>query len=131
IAGGGGPIVNISSTNGLAGYGGTVAYTASKFAVRGMTKTAALELGRHGIRVNSIHPGGVDTPMTARDSLGGTITEEEQNAAYAMLPLGRPAQPAEIARLALYLASDESSYSTGAEFIADGGMLAGVVNPEV
>ena len=131
IDAGGGSIVNISSTNGMTGYSGTVAYTASKFAVRGMTKDAALELGKHGIRVNSIHPGGVDTPMTARDNLGDAISEEDQDAAYAMLPLGRPAQPIEIARLALYLASDDSSYSTGAEFIADGGMLAGVVNPEV
>lgn len=130
-AGNGGSIINISSTNGLAGYGGTVAYTASKFAVRGMTKNAALELGKHGIRANSIHPGGVDTPMTARESLGDTISEEEQENAYAMTPLGRPAQPIEIARLALYLASDDSSFSTGAEFIADGGMLAGFVNPEV
>ncbi len=131
IEAGGGSIVNISSTNGMAGYGGTVAYTASKFAVRGMTKNAALELGRHGIRVNSIHPGGVDTPMTAPETLGDTITEQDQAASYAMVPLGRPAQPIEIARLAAYLASDDSSYSTGAEFIADGGMLAGVVNPEV
>ena len=130
-AGNGGSIVNISSTNGLAGYGGTVAYTASKFAVRGMTKNAALELGKYGIRANSIHPGGVDTPMTSQDSLGDAITEEEKAAVYAMLPLGRAAQPVEIARLALYLASDESSYSTGAEFVADGGMLAGAVNPEV
>ena len=131
IEAGGGSIVNISSTNGMAGYGGTVAYTASKFAVRGMTKNAALELGQHGIRVNSIHPGGVETAMTAPETLGETITDEARDATYAMLPLGRPAQPIEIAHLALYLASDESSYSTGAEFIADGGMLAGVVNPEV
>ena len=130
-AGAGGSIVNISSTNGMSGYGGTVAYTASKFAVRGMTKNAALELGQHGIRVNSIHPGGVDTPMTALDTLGDTMTEEDQAASFAMLPLGRAAQPIEIARLALYLASDDSSFSTGSEFIADGGMLAGVVNPEV
>ena len=131
IEAGGGSIVNISSTNGIAGYSGTVAYTASKFAVRGMTKDAALELGKHGIRVNSIHPGGVDTPMTSQDALGDAITEEEKAAVYAMLPLGRAAQPVEIAHLALYLASDDSSYSTGAEFVADGGMLAGFVNPEV
>lgn len=130
-AGAGGSIVNISSTNGMSGYGGTVAYTASKFAVRGMTKNAALELGKHGIRANSIHPGGVDTPMTALDTLGDTMTEESRAAVYAMLPLGRAAQPIEIARLALYLASDDSSFSTGSEFIADGGMLAGAVNPEV
>ena len=131
IEAGGGSIVNISSTNGIAGYGGTVAYTASKFAVRGMTKNAALELGQHGIRVNSIHPGGVDTAMTAPDTLGDAISDEEREATFAMLPLGRVGQPVEIAHLAAYLASDDSSYSTGAEFIADGGMLAGVVNPEV
>lgn len=131
IEAGGGSIVNISSTNGIAGYGGTVAYTASKFAVRGMTKNAALELGQHGIRVNSIHPGGVDTAMTAPDTLGDAISDEDREATFAMLPLGRVGQPEEIARLAVYLASDESSYSTGAEFIADGGMLAGVVNPEI
>ena len=131
IEAGGGSIVNISSTNGMAGYGGTVAYTASKFAVRGMTKNAALELGQHGIRVNSIHPGGVDTAMTAPDTLGDAISDEDREATFAMLPLGRVGQPEEIARLAIYLASDESSYSTGAEFIADGGMLAGVVNPEI
>ncbi len=131
IEAGGGSIVNISSTNGMAGYGGTVAYTASKFAVRGMTKNAALELGQHGIRVNSIHPGGVDTAMTAPDTLGDAISDEEREATFAMLPLGRVGQPVEIAHLAAYLASDDSSYSTGAEFIADGGMLAGVVNPEI
>ncbi len=131
IEAGGGSIVNISSTNGIAGYGGTVAYTASKFAVRGMTKNAALELGQHGIRVNSIHPGGVDTAMTAPDTLGDAISDEDREATFAMLPLGRVGQPVEIAHLAAYLASDDSSYSTGAEFIADGGMLAGVVNPEI
>ena len=69
--------------------------------------------------------------MTAPETLGDTISDEARDATYAMLPLGRAAQPIEIARLAAYLASDDSSYSTGAEFIADGGMLAGVVNPEV
>lgn len=122
-----GSIVNISSTNGFAGYGGTIAYTASKFAVRGMTKTAALEYGKAGIRVNSIHPGGIDTPMTRVDDLD--MTQEEQDAAYDSFALGRVGKPEEIASLALFLASDESSYCTGAEFIADGGMLAGVVNP--
>lgn len=122
-----GSIVNISSTNGFAGYGGTIAYTASKFAVRGMTKTAALEYGKAGIRVNSIHPGGIDTPMTRVDDLA--MTQEEQDAAYGGFALGRAGKPEEIANLALFLASDESSYCTGAEFIADGGMLAGFVNP--
>ena len=85
-----------------------------------MTKNAALELGQFGIRANSIHPGGVDTAMTAPDTLGDAISDEDREATYAMLPLGRVGQPEEIARLAVYLASDESSYSTGAEFIADG-----------
>ncbi len=124
----GGSIVNISSTNGFAGYGGTIAYTASKFAVRGMTKTAALEYGKANIRVNSIHPGGIDTPMTRGADLDG-MTEEEQDAMYGNFALGRAGQPEEVANLALFLASDESAYCTGAEFIVDGGMLAGIVNP--
>ena len=124
----GGAIVNISSTNGFAGYGGTIAYTASKFAVRGMTKTAALEYGKVGIRINSIHPGGIDTPMTRPEGLGemsATIrpprTTWSRSAAVG--------QPQEVAKLALFLASDESSYCTGAEFLIDGGMLAGTINP--
>ena len=124
----GGAIVNISSTNGFAGYGGTIAYTASKFAVRGMTKTAALEYGKANIRINSIHPGGIDTPMTRAEGLG-EMTQEDQDAVYASVSLGRAGQPDEVAKLALFLASDESSYCTGAEFLIDGGMLAGVVNP--
>ncbi len=126
-----GSIVNISSTGGLAGYGGTIAYTASKFAVRGMTKNAALEYGKAGIRVNSIHPGGIDTPMTRPENLGG-LGEVAASAAedlYAMFPIPRPGQPEEVANLALFLASDESSFCTGAEYLVDGGMLAGVVNP--
>jgi len=123
-----GSIVNISSTNGLSGYGGTIAYTASKFAVRGMTKNAALEYGKAGIRVNSIHPGAIDTAMTKPDNIGG-ITLEDQDTLYDLTALPRVGQPEEVASLALFLASDESSYSTGAEFLIDGGMLAGVVNP--
>jgi 3alpha(or 20beta)-hydroxysteroid dehydrogenase len=125
---GGGSIVNISSTNGFSGYGGTIAYTASKFAVRGMTKTAALEYGKAGIRVNSIHPGGIDTPMTRVDDLG-EMTEADQEAMYGGFALARVGQPEEVAKLALFLASDDSSYCTGAEFLVDGGMLAGFVNP--
>jgi 3alpha(or 20beta)-hydroxysteroid dehydrogenase len=120
-----GSIVNISSTNGFAGYGGTIAYTASKFAVRGMTKTAALEYGKVGIRVNSIHPGGIDTPMTQELTPDQGAAED----AYDFMAMGRVGKPQEIANLALFLASDESSYCTGAEFIADGGQLAGTVNP--
>jgi 3alpha(or 20beta)-hydroxysteroid dehydrogenase len=120
-AAGGGSIVNISSNAGLEGVDGVIAYVASKWAVRGMTKTAALELGPWGIRVNSVHPGGVATPMI----LGGDFREVDQPGTYADIPIPRMGQPEEIARLVLFLASDESSYSTGAEFIADGGMTAG------
>lgn len=117
--GGGGSIVNISSIRGLVGRAGLLAYTATKFAVRGMTKTAALELGRHGIRVNSIHPGAVATRL-----IGGAAPEDV-DPAFADQPIGRIARPAEIARLAVFLASDDSSYSTGSEFVADGGVSAG------
>jgi 3alpha(or 20beta)-hydroxysteroid dehydrogenase len=125
---GGGSIVNISSTNGFRGYGGTIAYGASKFAIRGMTKTVALEYGAAGIRVNSIHPGGIDTPMTRGADLGG-ITADEQAELYANVAIPRPGTPDEVAKLALFLASDDSSYCTGAEFLIDGGTLAGTVNP--
>jgi 3alpha(or 20beta)-hydroxysteroid dehydrogenase len=118
---GGGSIVNTSSTAGFVGTGGLVAYTASKFAVRGMTKTAAIELGRYGIRVNSVHPGGIDTPM-GNPGMGDGIDEwfKQQR-----LPMSRIGKPEEVASLMLFLASDESSYSTGSEFSIDGGMLAG------
>ena len=124
----GGSSVNISSTNGFWGYGGTIAYTASKFAVRGMTKTAALEYGKAGIRINSIHPGAIDTPMTNVEDLG-EMTRAEQEAGYANLAMSRVGKPEEVAKLALFLASDDSSYSTGSEFTVDGGKLAGTVNP--
>jgi 3alpha(or 20beta)-hydroxysteroid dehydrogenase len=122
-----GSIVNISSTAGFAAVGGTTAYTASKFAVRGMTKNASLEYGKAGIRVNSIHPGFIDTPM-AHAFIEQTI-KEAGDEAFAMYPIPRPAQPEEVANLALFLASDESSFCTGAEYLVDGGYLAGVVNP--
>ncbi|MDP6979896.1 MAG: glucose 1-dehydrogenase [Myxococcota bacterium] len=120
---GGGSIVNISSTAGMTGTPGLVAYTASKFAMRGMTKVAALELGSLGIRVNSVHPGGVATPMTGLEVDEEVPAERDQN--FAGQPIPRIGQASEVANLALYLASDESSYSTGAEFIVDGGSLAG------
>jgi 3alpha(or 20beta)-hydroxysteroid dehydrogenase len=125
---GGGAIVNTSSTNGMAGYGGTIAYTASKFAVRGMTKNVALEYGKANIRANSIHPGGIDTVMIRPEGLGG-FTDEAQAEAFGMTPIPRVGQPEEVAKLALFLASDDSSYCTGAEFLIDGGQLAGTVNP--
>ena len=122
-AAGGGSIVNISSIEGFTGAAGLSAYSASKFAVRGMTKVAARELGQFGIRVNSVHPGGVLTRMVI-DSAGAR-TDGEAEAFIKAMPLARFAEPVEISRLVAYLASDESSYSTGSEFIADGGILAG------
>jgi 3alpha(or 20beta)-hydroxysteroid dehydrogenase len=124
---GGGSIVNISSTAGLEGVEGVVAYVASKWAVRGMTKTAALELGQYGIRVNSVHPGGVDTPMLASDEFEGV----DQDAAFASQPIARIGQPEEIARLVAFVASDEASYCTGTEFTADGGRMAGHRDPGI
>ncbi len=122
-----GSIINISSYNGLAGLGGMVAYTASKFAVRGMTKVAALEYGRAGIRVNSVHPGGVDTEMTRALWGGRALTAAEEQMAYGRTAIGRVGQAAEIAAAVVFLASDESSFCTGAEFVVDGGMSAGMV----
>ncbi len=125
---GGGSIVNISSIDGIVGVAGLTSYVASKFAVRGMTKSAALEMGRRGIRVNSIHPGLIDTPMmgAAPDELGA-----ELQAMLDAQPIPRLGRPEEVASLALYLASDESSYCTGAEFVIDGGHLAGAQRWEV
>lgn len=118
---GGGSIVNISSIDGLIGMTGGTAYCASKFAVRGMTKVAALELGKDGIRVNSIHPGGILTPMIT----GAGLDAQTAGEIFGRVPLQRIGQPEEIATLAAYLASDDASYSTGSEFIADGGLTAG------
>jgi 3alpha(or 20beta)-hydroxysteroid dehydrogenase len=121
-AAGGGSIVNTSSVAGLIGSHGLLAYSASKWAIRGMTKVAALELGPDGIRVNSIHPGGVDTPMVRRPEDG----DRDLDAGFAHLPLGRVGLPEEVAFMALFLASDESGYSTGSEFVLDGGSTAGL-----
>jgi 3alpha(or 20beta)-hydroxysteroid dehydrogenase len=122
-AAGGGSIVNISSIEGFAGAEGLSAYTASKFAIRGMTKVAARELARFGIRVNSVHPGGVLTRMIVESADARSPAEAE--AFIKNMPLGRFAEPIEISRLVAYLACDESSYSTGSEFVADGGLLSG------
>jgi 3alpha(or 20beta)-hydroxysteroid dehydrogenase len=122
-AAGGGSIVNISSIEGFTGAAGLSAYSASKFAVRGMTKAAASELGQLGIRVNSVHPGGVLTRMVIESA--GASGHGDGDSFLQSMPLSRFAQPVEISRLVAYLASDDSSYSTGSEFIADGGILCG------
>ncbi|HJO24836.1 MAG: glucose 1-dehydrogenase [Myxococcota bacterium] len=122
---GGGSIVNISSVAGMNGIAGAVSYTASKYAVRGMTKVAALEVGKDGIRVNSVHPGGVDTPMIARE--GGSAGDDDS--AGLPNPIPRIARPEEVAELVTWLASDASSYCTGSEFVIDGGGTAGMLLP--
>ena len=119
---GGGSIVNVSSTAGFKAVPTASAYVSSKFGMRGLTRTAALELGRYGIRVNSIHPGGVDTEM-ARSFGGRTEPVSSEDSIHSKLPLGRIGQPIEMAHLALFLISDDSSYCTGSEFVADGGLL--------
>lgn len=111
---GGGSIVNVSSLAGLIGMPQALAYSASKWAVRGMTKSAAAELGDAGIRVNSVHPGVIDTPI-----LGDAQQLIDQ--LMPKLPLGRIGRPDEVANMILFLASDESSFSTGTEFVLDGG----------
>ena len=115
----GGSIINISSIAGFVGRPQTVAYAASKFAVRGMTKVAASEFGKDNIRVNSVHPGPVLTPMF--DSMDQSV----RDALISEVPLGRMARPEEASDLIVFLASDESTYCSGAEFLIDGGMLAG------
>ncbi len=117
-AAGAGAIVNVSSTAGLRGFAKGIGYVSSKFAVRGLTRTAAQELGPLGIRVNSLHPGGVDTV------LGWGYDDVDLVKLYDTTPLGRIGRPDEMARIALFLISDDSSYCTGAEFVADGGLLA-------
>ena len=124
IARGGGAIVNISSVAGLGAIPGAAPYVSSKFATRGLTKVAAIELGPHNIRVNSIHPGGVDTPMLRQSESAKRIDYKPEK-----LPLGRIAQADEVARLALFLASDDSSYCTGSEFVIDGGQTCALGTP--
>ena len=121
---GGGSIVNISSTEGFTGAAGLSAYSASKFAIRGMTKAAAQELGHLGIRVNSVHPGGIMTTMTATAFESFTDISDGEGFMRS-LPISRFAKSSEVSHLVVYLASDESSYCTGSEFVVDGGMLSG------
>ena len=117
---GGGAIVSISSAAGMMAYPNNAAYVASKWGVRGLTKAAALDLGRDNIRVNSIHPGPIRTPMTAGPDAAAAVAAEARS-----LAIPRMAEPDEITRLVLFVASDEASFSTGSEFIADGGALLG------
>jgi 3alpha(or 20beta)-hydroxysteroid dehydrogenase len=114
-----GSIINISSVAGLMGSPGMIAYGASKWAVRGMTKSVAMEVAPFGVRVNSIHPGIIETPMLEEFEKWGLMGPVMER-----VPVGRKAEAVEVANLALYLASDESSYSTGSEFVVDGGMTA-------
>ncbi|MBY8856883.1 glucose 1-dehydrogenase [Nocardia sp. CA2R105] len=124
-ASGGGTIVNTASINGFVGVANTMAYSASKWALRGMTRTAALELGKQGIRVNTVAPGSIATAMIAPD--GVEKMGDDAKSAFARLPLGRIGTPDEIAAAVLFLTGAESSYCTGAEFVVDGGSLAGPV----
>jgi 3alpha(or 20beta)-hydroxysteroid dehydrogenase len=121
VEAGGGSIINVSSVEGLAAAPLLTAYTASKFAIRGMTKVAALELASKGVRVNSVHPGVVETGLLPT-ALGGQPVDLSLVA--RRVPMRRVGQPAEIANLVVFLASDESSYCTGSEFVADGGVTA-------
>ncbi|CAM5405740.1 SDR family NAD(P)-dependent oxidoreductase [Streptomyces avidinii] len=114
-AGGGGSIVNISSTAGLVGIPGHAAYGSTKFGLRGLTRSAALDLAGDRIRVNSVHPGAIDTPMVAEAVAGRD---------WSHVPLGRIGRPEEVGELVLFLCSDASSYITGTEFTVDGGMTA-------
>lgn len=117
---GGGSIINISSNAGIACIYGTpsIAYAASKWAVRGMSKMVAVEYGPDNIRCNSVHPGYTMTPMMveATDEVGGD--------ALSQIPLRRISDPIEVSHLVVFLASDESSFVTGAEYVVDGGMTA-------
>jgi 3alpha(or 20beta)-hydroxysteroid dehydrogenase len=121
VARGRGSIVNISSVDGMKAANGLAAYNASKWAVRGFTKAAAMEFGHKGVRVNSVHPGGIDTAM------GNPYAEakSEVNKRYGMVPMQRVGDPVEVAYTSLFLASDEASYLCGAEIAVDGGMLCG------
>ncbi|GAB3628404.1 short-chain dehydrogenase [Pandoraea terrae] len=114
-----GTIVNVSSVAGFVGWANAIAYTASKFAVRGMTKVAAKEFAPYGIRVNSVHPGMIDTPMTTSTPQSTRLIKS----VAAASALGRLGEPEEISSLVVYLVSDQASFITGAAFVADGGFI--------
>ena len=116
-----GVIVNLSSPQGFEGRAGMAAYASSKFAIRGFTKTAAIELGPLGIRVNTLVPGPMKTAMTRRKGW----TDEDYDRAYERYPLGRMSNAHEVAAGAVFLASDEASFCTGSDLVIDGGITAG------
>ena len=124
IEAGGGGIVNISSVNGFVGGWGIAGYASAKFALRGLTRVAALELGRKGVRVNSVHPGPIDTPMLRAGVPDGV---DPVAAMATVVPVGRTGTTDEVANVVAFLLSDEASYCHGAEFVVDGGFLAGPI----
>jgi 3alpha(or 20beta)-hydroxysteroid dehydrogenase len=134
IASSGTSIINISSVAGLRGAGFGHAYVASKFGVRGLTKSVAIELAPHGIRCNSVHPGIIDTPIWTKIDQEGVLAAGiglpsgsnaiDPNMIAMATPLGFPGSPFDIADGIVFLASDESRYMTGSELVIDGGMRA-------
>jgi 3alpha(or 20beta)-hydroxysteroid dehydrogenase len=116
-----GSIVNISSVDGMRGSNALAAYASSKWGLRGLTRVAAMELGHKGVRVNSVHPGGIDTKMgNPMDA-----SRKDLDKLYTMIPAQRVGDPVEVANASLFLASDEASYVMGAEIVVDGGYIAG------
>ena len=127
-AAGSGSIINVSSIDGLHSSAGLAAYSSTKWAVRGLTKNAAIELGQYGIRVNSVHPGGMYTAMGGAEHAS---IEQLNKSTYSRFPIPRVGLPVEVAQVILFLATDEASYSTGSEFVADGGWFTGMRNPSM
>jgi 3alpha(or 20beta)-hydroxysteroid dehydrogenase len=121
---GGGSIINLSSTSGLKGNQNSIGYGSTKWAVRGMTKIAAVELGQHRIRVNSVHPGLIDTPMNHE-----VMGQEMLHRLAQATPFGRPADAREVAEVVAFLASDAASFCSGGEYTVDGAVSAGTVRP--
>lgn len=121
IANGRGSIVNISSIDGMKGANSLAAYASSKWGIRGLSKVAAMEFGHRGLRVNSVHPGGIDTVMTNPNGVAREVLDPH----YTMVPMQRTGAPEEVAAATLFLASDEASYINGAEIAVDGGLVIG------